>query len=136
MTRPLYLDTSAVLQAVLEAGASPETKARIDESDRLVTSRLSRVESARVFLRLRKLGELSEAAVADAENAVRSVWMRCEILELTETVCDLAEQVSPGSLLRALDALHLASYVLARRHIDDLELLTFEERLLAADEGL
>ncbi|MGH7588566.1 MAG: type II toxin-antitoxin system VapC family toxin [Gemmatimonadota bacterium] len=136
MTRPLYLDTSAVLQAALEAGASPEIKARLDESDRLVTSRLSLVESARAFLRLRKLDELSEAALADAESAVRSVWMRCEILELTETVCDLAEQVSPGSLLRALEALHLASYVLARRHIDNLELLTVDKRLQGPAEGL
>lgn len=135
MTRPLYLDTSAVLQAALEAGASPEIKARLDESDRLVTSRLSLVESARAFLRLRKLDDLSEAALADAESAVRSVWMRCEILELTEAVCDLAEQVSPGRLLRALDALHLASYVLARRHIDNLELLTVDKRLQGAAEG-
>ena len=136
MTGPLYLDTSAVLRAALDAGALPEIKTRLDESDRLVTSRLSPVESARAFLRLRKLGDLSEAAVADAENAVRSVWMRCEILELTETVCDLAEQVAPGSLLRALDALHLASFVVARRHIEDLELLTVDKRLQAASEGL
>ncbi|MGH7562887.1 MAG: type II toxin-antitoxin system VapC family toxin [Gemmatimonadota bacterium] len=132
MKGALYVDTSAVLRAALEADVSPEIETRLNESERLLTSRLSPLESARAFLRLRRLGELSEAVVADAESAVRSVWTRCEILELNEVVCDLAELVAPGSLLRALDALHLASFVVARRHIEDLELLTVDQRLLAA----
>jgi hypothetical protein len=101
-----------------------------------VTSRLSLVESARVFLRLRQIGDPSERALVDAENAVRSVWLRCEIVELNQGICDLVERVAPGSLLRALDALHLASFLLVRQHIEDLELLTVDDRLLAAAEGL
>ena len=135
MTGPLYVETSAVLRTVLEIGASPEIETRLNETERLLTSRLSPVESARAFLRLRRLGELSETAVADAESAVRSVWTRCEILELSGPICDLAERVAPASLLRAIDALHLASFVVARRHIEDLELLTVDNRLLAAVEA-
>lgn len=132
---PVYLDTSAVLRATIEAGASPEIERRLNRAGHLVTSRLSLVESARVFLRLRQLAEVPEIALADAEKTARSLWTRCEILELSESVCELAERVAPGSLLRALDALHLASFLVARRRIEHLELLTVDERLSAAAEG-
>jgi hypothetical protein len=38
-------------------------------------------------------------------------------------------------LLRALDALHLATFVLTRQRIAGLEFLTVDERLRAAAEG-
>lgn len=61
MRRALYLDTSAVLRATLEAGLSPEVEARIGTAVVLVTSRLALVESARAFLRARQKLNLSEA---------------------------------------------------------------------------
>ena len=45
----LYLDTSAILRATLEVGASPEVERRIEKAEVLLTSRLSIVESARVL---------------------------------------------------------------------------------------
>lgn len=134
--RPPAGSLDEVLDRMAEAGVSPEIETRLNKSVRLMTSRLSSVESARAFLSLRRLGELSEGAVADAESVVRSVWMRCEILELSESICDLAERVAPGSLLQAQDALHLASFVVARRHVEGLELLTVDERLRAAVQGV
>jgi predicted nucleic acid-binding protein len=47
-------------------------------------------------------------------------------------VCRLAAEVAPGQRLRTLDALHLATYVLARERIAGLELLTADERLREA----
>ena len=50
MSKPaLYLDTSAVLRAVIETGLSPEIEKRIGSASVLITSRLSLVESARAF---------------------------------------------------------------------------------------
>lgn len=84
---------------------------------------------------MRLLGEKPEGAVADAERSVRSLWRRCEIWELSREVCELAEAVAPTTLLRSLDALHLATYTLARREIEDLELLTADVRLREAAEA-
>lgn len=128
----LYLDSSSILRPVLEQGLSPRMEARLAEADYLVTSRLSLVETARAFARVRLLGEKAEAAVSDAERSVRSLWHRCEIWELSRQVCELAESVAPGTRLRSLDALHLATYTLARREIDGLELLTADRRLAEA----
>jgi predicted nucleic acid-binding protein len=132
----LYLDTSAVLRALLETGVSPDIEDRIRGAFALLTSRLSLVEAARALHRLRQLGQISESRLADAEREVGALWARCQIWELTPAVCEAARQVAPGKPLRTLDALHLATYVLARQKIADLELVTSEARLANAAETI
>jgi predicted nucleic acid-binding protein len=131
----LYLDTSAVLRAILERGTSPGIETRIRTAEVLLTSRLSIVEASRTIQRLRQLGQLSETKLADVEREIESVWARCDLWELTPAVCEAARRVAPNKLLRTLDALHLATFVLARQRIGDLELVTTDERLRAAAEG-
>jgi predicted nucleic acid-binding protein len=131
----LYLDTSAVLRTILETGTSPEVEASISNASRLLTSRLALVEASRATHRLRQLGQYGETQLADIEGKVEALWSRCELWELSRGVCDAAREVAPNKALRALDALHLATFVLARRRIPDLELLTVDERMRAAAEG-
>lgn len=135
MSGALYVDSSAVLRAVLERGLTPSVEDRLAAADLLITSRLSLVETARAFLRLRRLAERPEALIADVERTVRAVWRECGIWELTREVCDLAEAVAPGYSLRSLDAIHLATFALARREIRDLSLLTTDRRLEEAASG-
>jgi predicted nucleic acid-binding protein len=126
-----YLDTSAVLRAVLERGLTPEVEHQLSRSRYLVTSRLALVETARALLRLRAEGS-AEAVIADAARELDSIFARCTIWELTPAVCDLAAQVAPLRPLRTLDAIHLATWLLARRHLGDVVLLTTDERLRGA----
>lgn len=135
MTGYLYLDTSAILRPLLDEEQDPEVEKAIGDAELLVTSRLSLVETARALLRVRNRAERSEEAVADAERSLRSLWRHCEIWELSREVCELAELVAPKTLLRTLDALHLATYLIARREIEGLELLTTDERLREAAAG-
>jgi predicted nucleic acid-binding protein len=132
----LYLDTSAVLRAILESGTSLELEARIAAAPALVTSRLSLVESSRALHRLRLLGQVGEAKLADAQREMNAVWARCELWELSPSVCEMARQVAPTKSLRTLDALHLATFVLARQRIEGLELITVDDRLQAALEAV
>lgn len=132
MAGRLYLDTSAILRAVLESGTSPDLQERVERAEVLITSRLAQVEAARAFVRLRLGGAPSEARLSDAEREVTRVLARCELWELTPAVCDLAGRVTPGMPLRALDALHLATFLLARGRIQGLELVTVDERLRQA----
>ena len=128
----VYVDTSAVLRAALEAGTDPELQKKIADAQVLLTSRLSLVESARAFHRLRHERKISEQQFSRAERDAEAIWSRCEIWELTRAVCDLACNVAPSKGLRTLDALHLATYLLARRRLDGLELLTADRRLQSA----
>lgn len=128
----LYLDTSAVLRAALETGTSPEIEERIRSARALVSSRLSLIESCRVLLRLRALDGAPEDRLADAERDVAAIWSRCELWEITRGVCETACAVAATRPLRALDAIHLATFVLARRRLEGLELLTADTRLQEA----
>jgi predicted nucleic acid-binding protein len=117
------------LRATLEQGTTPEIEQRIAAVPVLVTSRLSLVESARVLLRVRVQRGVPESRLADARRELAGLWSRCELWELSSAVCDLASLLAPDKPLRTLDALHLATFLLARRRIDGLELLTADQRL-------
>jgi predicted nucleic acid-binding protein len=130
----LYLDTSAIVRAILESGTTPEIEEKIATATILLTSRLSQVEAARALQRVRALRTVSESQLADATRDINRLWRRCEIWELSQSVCRLAAGVAPGERLRTLDALHLATYVLARERIANLELVTADERLRRAVE--
>ena len=131
----LYLDTSAILRSILESGTSPDIETRIRSAEILLTSRLSTVEASRAINRLRQLGQVGETQLADVEREIESLWSRCEVWELTPAVCESARRIAPNKLLRALDALHLATFILARQRISDLEMLTVDQRLQAAVGG-
>jgi predicted nucleic acid-binding protein len=124
------------LRATLERGTTPEIEARMAAAPVLVTSRLSLVESARAVLRVRQQGNVAESRLADARRELDALWTRCELWELTPAVCDLACHVVSGRALRTLDALHLATFLTARRRIEGLELLTTDERLEEAARSL
>jgi len=81
---------------------------------------------------VRNASGVAEQRLADAEGEVEAIWRRCEVWQLTRAVCELARTVAPSKPLRTLDALHLATFVFARRRIDGLELLTVDERLREA----
>jgi predicted nucleic acid-binding protein len=129
---PLYLDTSAVLRATLESGTTPELEARVAAAPALITSRLSLVEASRALLRARGALRVPELRLAEAEQEIESLWARCDIWELTVAVCEAARVVAPGLGLRTLDALHLATFLAARRRIPGLAMLTADDRLRAA----
>jgi predicted nucleic acid-binding protein len=125
----LYLDTSVALRATLEQGTTPEIEQRIAAAPVLVTSRLALVESARALLRVRLQGGVPESRLVDARRELDGLWSRCELWELSPAVCDLAALLAPDKVLRTLDALHLATFLLARARIEGLELLTADQRL-------
>ena len=125
----LYLDTSVALRATLDQGTTPEIESRIAAAPVLVTSRLSLVESARALLRVRAQGGVPESRLADARRELDALWHRCELWELSPAICDLASLLAPDRVLRTLDALHLATFLMARARIEGLELLTADKRL-------
>ena len=125
----LYLDTSVALRATLEQGTTPALERRIAAAPVLVTSRLTLVETARALVGVRLQGGVPESRLADARRALDALWQRCELWELSPAVCDLASVLAPDRMLRTLDALHLATFLVARRRIEGLELLTADRRL-------
>jgi predicted nucleic acid-binding protein len=116
----LYLDSSAIVKLVQ---TEPESSAlrrylRQHRADDKVTSELARVEVVRAVL----------PGGAPALGKARRQLARFHQVSLTRDLLDAAATLAPETLLRSLDAIHVASAQLA----DLRALVTYDERMVSA----
>lgn len=128
----LYLETSALLRVLLDQGPNAALLARLDRAERLLTSRLTRIECERALLRLGVERSSPPERLAAVEQEMAALFDRVEWVEISAEIADLAGRIAPSTLLRSLDAIHLATWQIARRLVPDFELLTTDRRLAAA----
>jgi len=121
-----YVDTSALMRIVLrEPGALEELRA----CDRLVSSELIVVESARTLDRLRLLGSLTTEEAAARLRAVHE-WLEAIDLVLLQTpVLSRASEPMPIPL-GTLDALHLATALIWRDRVGPLATIATHDTAL------
>ena len=121
-----YVDTSALLRIVLrEPGALDELRSY----DRLVSSELIAVESARTIDRLRLQGSLTVDETAARLRTVND-WLEAIDLVLVRTpVLSRASEPMPMPL-GTLDALHLATALLWRDRVGPLPTLATHDTAL------
>lgn len=93
------------------------------------------MEGARALLRLRQRGGVEETLLGQLERSVEQIWARTQVWELTRQVCALAQTIAPARNLKTLDAIHLATFSLARTNVEGLELLTADAHLAEAAAG-
>ena len=118
----LYLDSSAIVKLVQ---TEPESSAlrrylRQHRADDKVTSELARVEVVRAVL----------PGGAPALGKARRQLARFHQVSLTRDLLDAAATLAPETLLRSLDAIHVASAQLAGG--DLRALVTYDERMVSA----
>ena len=79
---------------------------------------------------------MTELERADVERELEQLWARCTLWEVTRAICDRASVVAPTTGLRTLDALHLATFLEARRRLGPhVELVSADERMIRALGG-
>ena len=124
----VYVDSSVLLRAVLgEPGALPAWR-RIR---RAISSQLVRLECLRTIDRARIRLPLDDAEVAERRAAVLEVLEGFDIVPIDAAVLQRASDPFPTTL-GSLDAIHLASALLARARIPDLRLATHDAELAIA----
>jgi predicted nucleic acid-binding protein len=130
----LYLDTSALMKLVVD---EPETPALREElarwgDGRFVTSVITKVELPRAVARA-----VPAVALEDRLVAVDRLLESIHIIPLGADVTAAAATLPP-SLLRSLDAIHLASARAARMHGRAVVLCGYDRRLqgAAVEHGL
>jgi predicted nucleic acid-binding protein len=133
---PVLVDSSAVVSAVLERGLPRSTAQALSKSSALIVSRLALVETARALRRARAESRISDKGFAKAEQDVMEFWSRCEIWELTRQICTEAMTLAPDTALRTLDAIHLATALVARKRFPRVRLLTMDTRMRDAAVSL
>ena len=125
----LYAESSAVLAWLFDEPAAGLVRSALAGAELVVASDLTIVECDRVLYRAAAVGELSEADAADRRAHLVTAAAHWHVLRLGPEIIDRARQPFPGEPIRTLDALHLASALVARGAVAGLELLSLDERL-------
>jgi hypothetical protein len=125
----LYAESSAILAWLLDEEPAASIRELLAAQKIVVASDLTLIECHRVLHRLVALGELTEAEAADRRAHLASAAAHWTILHLGPEVCERAGQSFPGPPVRSLEAIHLASLLVARSAIAGLALLSLDIRV-------
>jgi predicted nucleic acid-binding protein len=133
MTRRLYVETSALLRALLDGDESLQP---LIVGEGLHTSALTFAEAGRAVERVKREGRLAENLVRAAERQLAVFKRSCEIVSVDDEVLERAGREFPVEPVRTLDAIHLAT-VLALNAADiDVEVVSCDDRVRDNAEAL
>ncbi len=132
----LYAESSAVLAWLLDEDSGEAVRQSLAAERLVVTSDLTLIECDRVVQRAAVLGELSEADAADLRAHLNRVASHWTLLRIGPEVVERARQPFAGDPIRTLDAIHLASLLIARSALAGLALLSLDRRVRSAAERL
>lgn len=125
----LYAESSAVLTWLFDERRAPEAIRELENAASIVTSELTRIECARAVHRAASQGALGRKQVAKVLGQLDAATSQWDRVELRDRVAELASMAFPAEPVRALDAIHLASALLAREVWEDLAVLSFDDRV-------
>ena len=132
----VYAESSAVLAWLLGEDAGPRVRKILADASLVLASDLTLVECDRVLIRAAAFGELTEADAANRRAHLTTAAAHWHLLRVGSEVVDRARQPFPGEPIRTLDALHLASVLVARAAVPDVELLSLDDRIRAAADRI
>jgi PIN domain len=132
----LYAESSAVLAWLLDEPTAPGVRRLLGEAEVTVASDLTLIECDRVLLRAVALKELTEAESADCRAHLVAAAAHWQVLRIAGEIVDRSRQPFPGDPIRTLDAIHLASLLVARSAVAGLRLLSLDDRVRQAAKGL
>lgn len=130
----VYVESSVVLRVVLGEKGRLAAWSRISEP---ITSEVTRVECLRTLDRLRLAGALSDRELSRRRSTTLAMLEAFELVRLNRAVLDRAADPFPTQI-RTLEAIHLASALLARVRFAAMRFATHDRELAAAAlaEGL
>lgn len=128
----LYAESSAVLAWLLDEESAAVVRESLAAEQIVVASDLTLIECDRVLHRAATLGELTEADAADRRAYLATIAAHWTVLRVGPEVVERARQPFPGEPIRTLDAIHLASLLVARSAIAGLALLSLDARVRGA----
>ena len=132
----LYAESSAVLAWLLDENSAADVRRSLTAAEMIVASDLTLIECDRVILRAAALGDLTEAEAADRRAHLTTAASHWQILRVAPEIVERARQPFPGEPIRTLDAIHLASALVARTAIAGLRLLSLDDRVRKAGKKL
>jgi predicted nucleic acid-binding protein len=121
-----YVETSALLRVVLEGD---DTLQPLLSTGTCYTSALTLAEARRAIRRARSAGRLDPAAVQIARRSVAEFERWAEVVPISDSVLQGADEEFPVEPVRTLDALHLATMQLLAETLPEFDLVSTDERV-------
>jgi predicted nucleic acid-binding protein len=128
----VYVDSSVLLRVVLNESKRLAAWSRITTA---VSSELIRVECLRVLDRLRLSSAMDDRELSRRRATTLEVLEGFELVRVNRAIIERASDPFP-TLLRTLDALHLASALLVRSRYKSIRFATHDDELADAALGL
>lgn len=132
----LYAESSAVLAWLFGEPLGEAIRGALAAAQLIVASDLTLVECDRVLIRAQTLRLCSEAHSADLRARLNAAAARWNLLHVDRDVVDRARRPFPGEPIRTLDAIHLASALIARTELEGLVMLSVDQRIRTAGKQL
>ena len=132
----LYAEPSAVLAWLLSDPDCAEVGRYLAGSELVLTSELTTLECHRALIRDTVSGTFTEAdAARERARLIRTLdhWV---CLRIEEDVLERARRPFPIEPVRSLDAIHLASALVAKSAVPEVTLLTLDQRVRECGHGL
>lgn len=125
----VYVETSAIAAWLLEQPAGWEAFETVQRADAVVTSELSLVECERTLRRAVAAGDVSAARAELLRRELTMAMAAWSLLPIGADVVARAREPFPDDMIRALDAIHLATALTARVTVGDLAMITLDHRV-------
>lgn len=132
----LYAESSAVLAWLLDEPNGRAVRDLLAKAEIVIASDLTLIECDRVVIRAALLGDLTEADAADRRAHLTAAAARWNVLRISGEVVDRSRQPFPGDPVRTLDAIHLASALVARSAAPGVQVLALDNRIRTAAKRL
>ena len=124
-----YAESSAVLSWLLGEPAGPAVEEAMATASGIVASDLTLIECDRGLHRLTARDPTRTAALGGIRSRLADAAARWTILPIAAPVVERARASFPDDQVRALDAIHLATALVARESIGELEVLSLDWRV-------
>ena len=133
----VYAESSAVLAWLLGESDGEDARDQLSAARLVLTSDLTLIECDRVLHRAMALGELSAAEAAERRALVAVAAEHWIVQAMDREVVERARRSFPREPIGTLDAIHLATALITRDLVTELQLLSLDERIRrsAADLG-
>ena len=132
----VYAESSAVLAWLLGQPDASRVVVVLSRASLVVTSELTDIECARAFHRALALKVVTKAQARSLHEGYAAASRQWDRLVIGERVKLLASAPWPVEPVRALDAIHLGSALVARDAWPELVLLTLDQRVRSNAEAL
>ena len=134
----LYLDTSSLVKVFIAETGSEAVRELVIKTDTVCTSPVAYAEARATFARLRRAGQLDASAFASVKREFEAYWPTYLTVNVTDSLCREAGELTEQFGLRGFDGIHLASFAQVAREtgIEEASFSSFDDRLNEAARRL